>query len=236
MARRPRRCDGNWPKSPVSSHKTEKLLYLARSFVWFVIHRQALTEGTVLHFLEETGPQFQHEHPSQAKAWSTTRQQAKRITSFLSYYKITQSIGLASGTEHVTYRFNPACRLCRIKKRFCICSMSLCSGQRLETFWAVLHHVVPLCLLLTVIGDHSWGTFVSLRNRRADIRGRQNAHDRAVTCLLCRDPHKTLMFSGLCKNIYLKESEVWRKVISNKIIVTLVTQGLPSSFLSRTVA
>ena len=156
MARRPRRCDGNWPKSPVSSHKTEKLLYLARSFVWFVIHRQALTEGTVLHFLEETGPQFQHEHPSQAKAWSMTRQQAKRVTSFLSYYKITQSIGLASGTEHVTYRFNPACRLCRIKKRFCTCSMSLCSGQRLETFWAVLHHVVPLCLLLTVIGDHSW--------------------------------------------------------------------------------
>ena len=63
-----RHCDGNWPKSPVSSHKTEKLLYRARSFVWFVIHRQALTEGTVLRFLEETGPPFQHEHPSQAKA------------------------------------------------------------------------------------------------------------------------------------------------------------------------
>ena len=61
-------------------------------------------------------------------------------------------------------------------------------------------------------------------------------HDRAITCVLCRDPHKTLIFSGLCKNICLKESEVWRKVISNKIIVTLVTQGLPSSFLSRTVA
>ena len=34
----------------------------------------------------------------------------------------------------------------------------------------------------------------------------------------------------------LKENEVWRKVVSNKIIVTLVTQGLLSSFLSRTVA
>ena len=33
------------------------------------------------------------------------------------------------------------------------------------------------------------------------------------------------------KKIYLKDSEVWRKVVSNKIIVTLVTQGLPSSFL-----
>ena len=28
------------------------------------------------------------------------------------------------------------------------------------------------------------------------------------------------------KKIYLKESEVWRKVISNKIMVTLVTHGL----------
>ena len=33
-----------------------------------------------------------------------------------------------------------------------------------------------------------------------------------------------------------KESEVWRKVISSKIIVTVVTQGLSSSFLSRPVA
>ena len=41
----------------------------------------------------------------------------KGVTSFLSYYKITLSIGLASGTERVTYRFNPACRLCRIKKK-----------------------------------------------------------------------------------------------------------------------
>ena len=33
-----------------------------------------------------------------------------------------------------------------------------------------------------------------------------------------------------------KESEVWRKVISSKIIVTVVTQGLSSFFLSRPVA
>ena len=52
--------------------------------------------------------------------------------------------------------------------------------------------------------------------------------DGAITCILCRDPHLTLMFSGLCKNICLKESEVKREVISNKIIVTLVTQSLPS--------
>ena len=49
-------------------------------------------------------------------------------------------------------------------------------------------------------------------------------------------PHLKLMFSGLCKNICLKESEDWRKAISNKIIVTLVTQGLPSSFPARPVA
>ena len=51
-----------------------------------------------------------------------------------------------------------------------------------------------------------------------------------------RDLHLTLMFSGFYKNICLKESEVWRKVISNKNIVTLVTDGLPSSLLSRPVA
>ena len=60
--------------------------------------------------------------------------------------------------------------------------------------------------------------------------------DRAITCVFCRDLHLKLKFPGLNKNICLKESEVWRKVISNKIIVTLVTQGLPSSFLSRPVA
>ena len=61
--------------------------------------------------------------------------------------------------------------------------------------------------------------------------------DRAITCVTCRDPHLTLTFSGLCKNICLKESDVWRTDISNKsIVTTLVTQGLLSSFLSRTVA
>ena len=64
----------------------------------------------------------------------------------------------------------------------------------------------------------------------------RDKRDRAITCVFCRDLHLTLTFSGLYKKICLKESEVWRKVISNKIIVTLVTQGLPSSFLSRPVA
>ena len=59
--------------------------------------------------------------------------------------------------------------------------------------------------------------------------------DRAISYVFCRDLQLTLMFSGLYKKICLKESEVWRKVISNKIIVTLVTQGLPSSSLSRPV-
>ena len=137
------------------------------------------------------------------------------VTSFLSYYKITLSIGLASGTERATYRFTPACRLCRIKKRFCICSMSFVDCYR--------------------------GSFVSLRNRTADRRGRQNA------CLwqtwqghylrvMSWSSQNINVFWSLQKNICLKESEVWRKVISNKIIVTLVTQGLPSSFFSRTVA
>ena len=64
----------------------------------------------------------------------------------------------------------------------------------------------------------------------------RDKRDRAITCVFCRDLHLTIMFSGLYKKICLKESEVWRKVISNKTSVTLVTQGLPSSFLSRPVA
>ena len=57
----------------------------------------------------------------------------------------------------------------------------------------------------------------------------------AITFEFCRDLHLTLMFSSLYKKIRLKESEVWRKVISNKIIITLAMQGLSSSFLSRPV-
>ena len=51
--------------------------------------------------------------------------------------------------------------------------------------------------------------------------------ERAISCELCRDPYLTLMFSGLCKNTCLMESGV--KVISNKIIVTLVICRLLSS-------
>ena len=46
----------------------------------------------------------------------------------------------------------------------------------------------------------------------------------------------TLYFLVFYKKISLKESEFLQKVISNKIIVTLVTQGLLSSSLSRPVA
>ena len=81
---------------------------------------------------------------------------------------------------------------------------------------------------------HRLLNIVSLRNRTAGRRGSQNVlcdkRDRAITCMFWCDLHLTLMFSGL------KESELWPKVISNEIIVTLVTQGLPSSFLSSPVA
>ena len=56
-----------------------------------------------------------------------------------------------------------------------------------------------------------------------------------VTALLLSDYLRGFSWSSL--NIFLKicliESEVWQRVISNKVIVTLFTQGLPSSFLSR---
>ena len=59
--------------------------------------------------------------------------------------------------------------------------------------------------------------------------------DRAINCVFCRGLPISLLFSGLLKKVCTKEGEVWRKVFSTKIIVTLVTQGLPSSFLSRPV-
>ena len=56
----------------------------------------------------------------------------------------------------------------------------------------------------------------------------RDKRDRAITYMLCRDLHSALMSSGFYKKTCLKESDVWRKVISNKIVVTVVTQGLPS--------
>ena len=68
-----------------------------------------------------------------------------------------------------------------------------------------------------------------------DTRDR-DTRDRVITWEFCRDLHLTLAFSGLLRKICLKQGEVWRKVFLNKVSVTLVTQGLPSSFLSRPVA
>ena len=62
--------------------------------------------------------------------------------------------------------------------------------------------------------------------------------DRAITCVFRRHLHFTLMFSGSLQKIKTcsKEGGFWRKVFTNKIIVTPVTKRLPSSFLSRPVA
>ena len=64
----------------------------------------------------------------------------------------------------------------------------------------------------------------------------RDKRDRAVTWVFCRDLYSTLFFLVFYKYNCLKEGEVWRKVYSNKTIVTLVREGLPSSFLSRPVA
>ena len=52
-----------------------------------------------------------------------------------------------------------------------------------------------------------------------------------ITCMFCCALHLS-GFLVFYKKICLKESEVRRKLISKKIIVMLVTQSLPSSFLS----
>ena len=57
-----------------------------------------------------------------------------------------------------------------------------------------------------------------------------------VTWLLLSSSLDINAFCFFYEKICLKEVVVLQKVFSNKIIVTLVTQGLPSSFLSRPVA
>ena len=57
--------------------------------------------------------------------------------------------------------------------------------------------------------------------------------DRAIACEFCGDLHLPLIFSRILQKNCLKKDEVCRKGISSKIIVMLVKQGLPSSFLSR---
>ena len=39
--------------------------------------------------------------------------------------------------------------------------------------------------------------------------------------MLCRDLHLTLMFSGLYKEICLREREVWRKLFQTKLLSRL---------------
>ena len=47
----------------------------------------------------------------------------------------------------------------------------------------------------------------------------RDKRDRAITCMFCHDLQLHLCFLVFYKKICLKESEVWQKVISNKIIV-----------------
>ena len=58
----------------------------------------------------------------------------------------------------------------------------------------------------------------------------------AITSAFYCNRHWTLRFLVVYKKSCSKDSEVWQSFFSNKIIVTLVTQGFPSSFLSHPVA
>ena len=78
-----------------------------------------------------------------------------------------------------------------------------------QPFKITFYYVLPMLLL------------VSLRKKRAAKR--LNVTNVTGLLLAC-----FVRNSLIC----LKECEVWRKVFWNKIIVALVTQGLPPSFLS----
>ena len=86
-----------------------------------------------------------------------------------------------------------------------------------------------------------WSIIVSLRNRTAGRKGRQNAH---VWQTWQGNSLHVLSWSSLNINVFwsFTKRSVWIKVkfggryFSNKITVTFLTQGLPSSFLSRPIA
>ena len=59
--------------------------------------------------------------------------------------------------------------------------------------------------------------------------------DRAIAFVFCRDLHLTSLCSGLFQDLF-EERWVWRKFFSNIVILTFVTQGVPSSFLFRSIA
>ena len=72
---------------------------------------------------------------------------------------------------------------------------------------------------------------MSLRNRTTERGGRQNGCMRQTWQgyywhVLLRSPLNINVFLVFYKKICLKKVEVWGKFFSNKIIVTLVTQGL----------
>ena len=81
---------------------------------------------------------------------------------------------------------------------------------------------------------------VSLRKKTAERRGRQNAcvwqtWQAYYLCVLWWSSLK-LMFSGLWEKDLFKGGWSSAEKFLIQIVVTLVTQGLPSSFLSRPVA
>ena len=85
----------------------------------------------------------------------------------------------------------------------------------------------------TLISLNSGCLSVSFRNRAAERRGRQRATNVTGPLLACFVGNSlNIGVFFFYKKIYLKECEVWGKVFSNTIIVTLATQGLPSTFPS----
>ena len=136
----------------------------------------------------------------------------------------------------------------RVFKEYCIfCRSTPCPVQCVlwdkSSWWQVWPES---CSVFTASQSYLWcgkKLLVSLRNRTAERRGRQNA------CVLqtwqgyylrvLSWSSLTLMFSGLLQNVLfnglcsLAKFLFWKKI---KNLVTLYTEGLQSSFLSRPVA
>ena len=101
---------------------------------------------------------------------------------------------------------------------------------RTKPLRAFQHSLHSICFLSVFQNHLSAQSLASLRNRKAERGGRQNGvcdkRDRAVTC----------MFWSFTKRSVERKMAFEAKLKKKKIIVTLTTQGLLSSWLSRPVA
>ena len=95
------------------------------------------------------------------------------------------------------------------------------TGVYRENYWVDSNRKIP-----NIFGPFEFMQQDGRKKRTAKLLSVTNVTGLLFACFVGNSLNIDVFLIGY-KNICLKESEVWRKVFSNKIIVTLVAQGLP---------